>query len=54
MTRKVEHSQCDQIWQNFTTFAKIKKPWEILGRIIWYSGNFEPVLPTSYGLLDKF
>ena len=25
-------SQCDQIWQNFNTFAKVKKSWAILNR----------------------
>ena len=41
--------QCDQIWRNFASFAKIKKSWAIFGKII--SGvreTFEPVLANFF------
>ena len=36
--------QCDQIWRNFTTFAKVKKPWQYLEGLFGIRVNFEPVL----------
>ena len=38
--------QCDQIWRNFATFAKIKKFWAIFWRLFSIGENFEPVLPN--------
>ena len=47
-------NQCDQVWRNFATLAKIKSLWPFFEGLFNIWKNCEPNLATFYAIGQKF